>query len=65
MSDKLKYEPPKLIEFNDHIEQSKGLCSTGSGDVGDCDGNGMSAGGGCWADGISASGGCNTVGTLG
>lgn len=55
MRDKMKYEPPRLIEFGDHIEQSKGECYNGSGDAGDCDANGTSAGGGCWDTGISAS----------
>jgi hypothetical protein len=54
----MKYEPPKLIEFSDPIEQSKGLCATGSIDIAECDGHGMSASGDCWGDGVSAGGGC-------
>lgn len=65
MSDKMKYEPPKLIEFNDQIEPSKGICSPGSGDTGVCDGSGLSAAGGCWASGFTAVGGCNATGSLG
>ena len=61
MSDKMKYEPPKLIEFNEHIDQSKGACSGGSANNATCYA-GVGAGGGCWADGTSASVACGDWG---
>jgi hypothetical protein len=61
MSDKMKYEPPKLIEFNDHIDISKGACAVGSATT-VCN-TGVTAGLGCWSDGVSATGpGCIDMG---